>query len=131
MVAIILVKGPFCFVFSTNKTSSPIYAISLSHMKAVVDDSTTVTLETNLGDIEYEVTFEDAETAKEFAKTVAKQAAAGQAEEIRKRLGHEALLVKRSSIRYAESVALKKLDDQPEVPVSAEELISNMPTTAI
>ena len=30
------------------------------------------------------------------------------------RLGHENLLTKRSSVRYAEKIALKKVDDQPE-----------------
>lgn len=30
------------------------------------------------------------------------------------RLGHENLLTKRASVRYAEKVAMKKIDDQPE-----------------
>ena len=32
------------------------------------------------------------------------------------RLGHENLLTKRSSVRYAEKVALKKVDNQPDKP---------------
>ena len=38
------------------------------------------------------------------------------------RLGHERLLTKRSSVRYAESVALSKVGQQPEkkVPIQSD-----------
>ena len=85
-----------------------------------------VWLETNLGDVEYELVFDGSQAAETFCTAANAQAAAGQADEVRKRLGHEHLLVKRASVRYAESVANKKVEDQPEAPVSAEELMANV-----
>lgn len=73
-----------------------------------------VTLETTLGEIEYEMSFADETTAKAFKTAAGRQAARGQAEEVRKRLGHEHLLTKRASVRYAEAVATKKINDAPE-----------------
>jgi hypothetical protein len=84
-----------------------------------------VLLETNLGDVEYEVSFEDGETAQAFATTVTEQAAAGEVDIVRKRLGHEHLLTKRASMRFAASIATKKIEDAPDVPVSNEEIIAS------
>lgn len=129
---LILIKGPFCFVFKNETAASPIYAISLAHMKAKhnAPSSTrdhSVVLETTLGDVEYEFVFADAETAEKFETAATGQAAAGEAALVRKRLGHEHLLRKRASVRFAESVAMKKVEDQPEAPVSGEEIMANMP----
>lgn len=127
-----MIKGPFCFVFKTETSASPIYAISLSHMKAKQNapNSTrgdhSVVLETTLGDVEYEFVFATADTAEKFETAALGQAAAGEADLVRKRLGHEHLLRKRASVRFAESVAMKKVDDQPEAPVSGEEIMANM-----
>lgn len=143
---LILIKGPFCFVFEHEKDLAPKYAISLAHLKAKKQEQShslgpgLTTLETSLGDVEYEINFQGEEEAKTFVTTANKQAAKGESQEVRKvclvmvgdyiltiqqpsflinffllqRLGHEHLLNKRSSIRFAEQVALKKVQDQPE-----------------
>jgi hypothetical protein len=121
---ILLIKGPFCFVFKSEEDLSPKYAISLAHMRPGARDPSRgrsiVTLETSLGDVEYEMSFADETTANAFKTAVGQQAAAGEAEEIRKRLGHEHLLTKRSSVRYAETVAMKKINDAPEKEVGLQ-----------
>mmetsp|Transcript_24405 Transcript_24405/g.39896 ORF Transcript_24405/g.39896 Transcript_24405/m.39896 type:complete len:109 (+) Transcript_24405:803-1129(+) len=73
-----------------------------------------MTIETSLGDKEWELSFEQENIAKQFADTFKQQAAVGEADEVRKRLGHEDLLEKRASVKYAEKVANKKTEDQPE-----------------
>jgi hypothetical protein len=82
----ILIKGPFCFVFDNDKGQAPRYAISfsLSHLKAQIKGETSVTLQTSLGDVDYEFFFNDASTAVTFQGVVSNQAAAGETEEIRK-----------------------------------------------
>jgi hypothetical protein len=127
---IVLVKGPFCFVFVNETASSPKYAIRLAHLKTAIRYPKAVDLETSLGDVEYELTFETAEVAQSFAKTATGQAAAGEVEEVRKRLGHAHLLNKRASVRYAESVAVKKVQEAPDAPVSAEDILTNVAATA-
>lgn len=112
---LLLIKGPFCFVFHNEDDLAPKYAISLAHMKAKNQaQSLVVTLETNLGDTEYEISFVEEKSAKDFVFAVTQQAARGETEEVRKRLGHDHLLSKRASVRFAEKVALKKVEDQPE-----------------
>lgn len=115
---LILIKGPFIFVYANESDKAPKYAISLAHMKAKSQGPSggmhVVTLETNLGDVEYELSFKIQGIAKEFVDAVKKQAAVGEAEEVRKRLGHGNLLTKDASIRYAEKVATRKVEDQPE-----------------
>lgn len=132
---IVLVKGPFAFIFVSETASSPKYAISLVNMKAVAKQSSRgtfpVTLETSLGDAEYGFSFADADTASSFVKAVEEESAAGKAELVRKRLGHEHLLNKRASIRYAESVAVKKVDDAPPAPVSTEEILAGVAAAAM
>jgi len=116
---IILIKGAYCFVFVKESDPAPKYAISLAHMKANLHQSTShgahrVTAGTSLGDIEWELGFENKQLANQFLDSFRQQAAVGEADEVRKRLGHDKLLQKRGSVRYAESVAQKKLEEQPE-----------------
>lgn len=126
----VLVKGPFCFVYVNENASSPKYAISLAYLKATSKTPTTVDLESSLGDVQYELTFATAEIAKSFAKAASKQATAGEVEELRKRIGHEHLLKKRESVRYAESVAVRKMKDAPDPPVSTQDVLAGMAATS-
>jgi hypothetical protein len=92
----VLIKGPFLFVFKNENSQSPKYAVTLAHLKATVKEEghglsthgyTTVNLETSLGDVEYTVTFHTdghLEVATLFASVVTQQAAAGEADEVRK-----------------------------------------------
>ena len=115
---ILLIKGPYLFVFVKETDTAPKYAIELSHMKAVMQQSSekqqNMTIETSLGDVEWELTFEHPNIAKQFSEAFKKQAAVGEADEVRKRLGHEGLGSKRASVKYAEKVATKKCGDAPE-----------------
>ena len=122
---LILIKGPFVFVFKNEDAAAPKYAVSLAHLKAKQQNpQSTVTIESNLGEVEYQIKFAEIEPAKQFVKVANKQAAIGESDEVRKRLGHQHLLNKRKSVRYAETVAMKKVDDQPEKPehLSAEDI---------
>mmetsp|Transcript_21516 Transcript_21516/g.59772 ORF Transcript_21516/g.59772 Transcript_21516/m.59772 type:complete len:242 (+) Transcript_21516:117-842(+) len=115
---IILVKGAYCFVFGKESDPAPKYAVACAHMKAVTQSPShgvhPVTIESALGDVDWELGFEKKELAEEFVDVFRKKAAEGEADEVRKRLGHDNLLQKRSSVKYAESVGEKKLEDQPE-----------------
>lgn len=128
---LIMIKGPFCFVYTSEDAPSPKYAIGLQYMKTERKSAShgryPVLLVDNLGDVQYEFSFDTEETAKKFSIAVKEQAAVAQTEEVRKRLGHEHLMVKRSSVRYAESIAKKKVKDQPDKPISTEEIVNNMP----
>jgi hypothetical protein len=132
---LILVKGPFCFVFAEEDDPAPKYAIGLQYMRPEMKPAQhgryVVLLQDNLGDTQYEVVFPTEDDAERFAKAVKVQAKAAETEEVRKRLGHEHLLNKRASVRYAESIAKKKVDDQPDKPVSAQEVIDTMPAAAM
>ena len=125
-----LIKGPFCFVFAKQDASSPKYAVGLQGMKANAQ-KTTVLLEKILGDVAYEFTFASEQVATEFAAAVQQQAATAQAEMTQKRLGHEHLLQKRSSIVFAEQIAKTKESEQPDAPLSTKEVLANMPTTPL
>ena len=88
---LVMIKGSYIFVYKNEQSQSPKYAISLAHMKAHRREEamghTTVDLETNLGDIEYEFTFHTAnkpDEAKTFARVVGQQAQVGEAEEVQK-----------------------------------------------
>ena len=93
---LVLIKGPFLFVFKSETSKSPKYAIPLAHLKATVKEEghglsthghTSVNLETTLGDVEYVVTFHTAgnpEVATTFANVVTQQAATGEADDVRK-----------------------------------------------
>jgi len=128
---IILIKGFFIFVFADEDANTPLYAISLAHMRAQAKKTSTgytmVLLESSLGDAEYEFSFEVEEDARKFTSVVKEQAAHAEAEEVRKRLGHGDLLTKRASVRYAEDIAKKKVEDQPDAPVTNEEIMAAVP----
>lgn len=117
---LLLIKGPFIFVFGHESDKAPKYAISLAMMKAKPQGGTggnyLVSLETTLGDVEYEISFKTEGIAKQFVDAVKKQASIGETEQIRKRLGHESLISKRSSVQFAENIALKKVEAQPPNP---------------
>lgn len=144
----VLIKGFHCFVFENEGSKSPKYAIELINRKAVIQPShdtiiphvahpgagddtgyTTVHLETSLGDVEYKFTFANMEnTASEFCNAVAVASNDASTEMVRKRLGHENLLTKRSSMKFANAVGTAKAKDQPDAPVSAAEVVAGMPT---
>uniref|UniRef100_A0A7S2N203 Uncharacterized protein n=1 Tax=Helicotheca tamesis TaxID=374047 RepID=A0A7S2N203_9STRA len=134
-IRFLLIKGASCFVFSSEGAPAPKYAISLAHMKAELDPQahggrTTVYLKTNLGDIEYTMTFATEisnEVAVTFRDVVNEQSATAQTEEIKKRLGHEHLLNKRASTKFADAVAMQKVKEQPEAPLTAAEMMDVMP----
>jgi len=115
---IILIKGAYCFIFAKESDPAPKYAISLAHVKAKMQSSSHgiffVTIETSLGDVDWELGFQEKQIAQQFVDAFRQQAAVGEADEVRKRLGHGNLVNKRGSVVYAESVAQKKLEDQPE-----------------
>lgn len=130
----IVVKGPFCFVFRDENAPSPQYAIKLHGMSAEMKDQnphhkgqTLVLLrEGSLGEVQYEFSFASDVIAKKFETAVTEQAANEATEETRKKLGHERLLNKRASVRFAETIALKKEKNQPEKPVSRDDVLQNM-----
>ncbi|CAB9515883.1 expressed unknown protein [Seminavis robusta] len=126
---LVLLKGPFCFVFKNAGASAPLYAISLVDMKTDRKGQVAL-LQTNLGDTDYELTFSDEADAKKFCRTADKLAKTGQADEIRKKLGHEHLLDRTKSVKFAEAIAAKKYDDQPSAPLNNEDLLANTPVTA-
>ena len=147
----LLIKGYHCFVFKNEEGKSPKYAIELINRRATVQpehagllphvphpgaghDATyaTVHLETALGDVEYKFTFaEDAAgdgLAAKFCNAVAVASNGAATEQARKRLGHEGLLTKRASVKYAEVIAKDKVNEQPEKPVGAGEVLAGMPS---
>jgi hypothetical protein len=109
---LILVKGPFCFVFVNENAPSPKYAIALKDIRARVkhpSSSGHVLLETIMGDVEYELTFATEEIAQQFADVVRRQHSAASKAGIRQRMGHDHLpavaQAVASSILYAGAVA--------------------------
>jgi hypothetical protein len=91
---IILIKGPFCFVFNKESDPAPKYAIGAAHMKPVMHapqsqkSQSVVTIETALGDVEWEIRFDKENIAKQFVESFRQQAAIGESDEARKvRLG--------------------------------------------
>lgn len=85
---ILLIKGPYCFVFIKETDASPKYAIALAHMKAVTQPSSrgqfAVSIETSMGDSEWEVVFQQENIAKQFVECFNQQAAIGEADQVRK-----------------------------------------------
>lgn len=129
-VRYVLIKGAFCFVFASEDAPSPKYAISLAGMKTKAGNSAhgaaTIFLTTDFGDVSYTFIFEttgDADIAKKFARAVANEASIAQTEMVKKRLGHAHLIKKHQSVRYAEGIAIEKLNDQPEAPLTSGELM--------
>ncbi len=85
---IVLIKGAYCFVFNKETDASPKYAIALAHMKAVTQPSSRgqfpVSIETSMGDREWEVIFQQENIAKQFVDCFKHQAAIGEADQVRK-----------------------------------------------
>lgn len=125
----LLIKGPFCFVYASKDDAAPKYAVGLQSMQAQLKStaSPVVVLQTELGDTEYEFVFNDIETAKQFQAAIDAESASAQVAAVRKRLGHEHLLSKRSSLIFAETIAMEKLSDQPDAPISNREIASVIP----
>lgn len=96
-----MIKGPFVFVYVHESDKAPTYAINLAHLKAKLQGGSAsaylVTLETTLGDVEYEISFNTESIAKDFVDVVKKQASVGEAEEVRKVNYHFRLLPKLKS----------------------------------
>jgi hypothetical protein len=140
----LLIKGYHCFVFKDEEGVAPKFAVELNHRKAVLQpkhdaNHCVVHLETSLGDVEYKFTFAkshldendtvttpDAKAAA-FVTAVGAAASAAQTEEVRTRLGHQGLLNKRSSVRYANNIGVAKAKEQPEKPVGMGEVMREMP----
>ena len=135
----LLIKGYHCFVFDNDEGMSPKYAIELMNRKAFIgtlsilptlatkklraaprQDTTyaTVHLETSMGDVEYKITFSDSLLASKFCDAVMNASTNATSDEVRKRLGHEKLLNKRASVRFANTIGASKVKDQPTAPVS-------------
>ena len=122
----LVVKGPFCFVFKSETASSPSYAIQLRSITPENEKgSKTVALRDNAS-AQYTMTFDTPDKAAEFATAVIRRAEAAEVEEVRKRLGHGHLINTRASVRFAEAIAIEKTKDQPDAPISAGEILSNM-----
>lgn len=78
------------------------------HPAAASERTQTVTLESGLGDIEYQFEFDkrqDPDIAKRFASAVRGDIALGERMEMKKKLGHEKDSDTRKSVRYACIVA--------------------------
>jgi hypothetical protein len=135
----LLIKGYHCFVFDNEDSMSPKYAIELMNRKAFIGtlsiipgtfaakkphaprkDTTyaTVHLETSMGDVDYKITFSDSLLASKFCDAVMNASTNATSEEVRKRLGHEKLLNKRASVRFANTIGASKVKEQPVAPVS-------------
>lgn len=136
---LLLIKGHSCFVFSNEDSSSPKYAIDLTHMTAEIDQqhhhhhTTDVLFRSSLGDVEYKFMFdtskkEDENAPKEFVDVVTGAAADAKEEIIKTRLGHAHLLKKRASAKYADSVANTKVKDQPDAPIGIVDAMAGIPT---
>jgi len=150
-VYFLLIKGYHCFVYKNEDSKAPKYAIELINRKAVIQPSheslipriphpgaahdttyTTIHLETSLGDVEYKFTFANLEDnmASKFCNAVAVASNDASTEQVRKRLGHEGLLNKRGSVRYAQAIGAAKAKDQPDAPLGAGEVLAGMPSAA-
>lgn len=45
------------------------------------------------------------------------------------RLGHDHLIKRGKSVKYAEAIGAQKCKDQPEKPVTQQEILANVPMT--
>ncbi len=86
----ILIKGPFVFVYSKQTASAPTYSIPLKHQRVNVHDikgnSQVVTLESGLGDIEYEFKFdlnENRELGANFGRVLEEEIVIGNTAEVK------------------------------------------------
>jgi hypothetical protein len=98
----VLIKGPNLFVYETKTSVGPKYAVDLAHKKCTLhpaaanDPVQIVTIESGLGDIEYQFEFDktrrvgggeqdpDEEIAKKFVSAVRGDIALGETMEIKK-----------------------------------------------
>lgn len=135
----LLIKGQHLFVFKDEEGKSPKYAVELIGRRAVLQPShgpgaqshAVVNLETGLGDLEYVFTFDITnrrDLGSSFVTAISTAAAEASTELARKRLGHEGLLTKRGSLRYAANIGEAKTKDAPEAPLSTGEVLAGMPT---
>lgn len=85
----IMIKGPFIFVFKHDKAQTPEYAISLVQLKVNLQGQlhelgdTIVTLQSDQGSIEYDLSFYEEALANEFVSAANKHANIGFPEEIK------------------------------------------------
>jgi hypothetical protein len=111
-IRLILMKGPFVFVFENEKCRSPKFVVALQDMRVQVKrpaSSGQVLLEPNLDGAEHELTFETEAIAEEFIDAVREQQYGAATDLIRQNLGHAHLHVRSTSVLYAEAVALETL----------------------
>lgn len=140
----LLVKGYHCFVFKDEDGVAPKFAIELNHRKAALQpkhdaNHCIVHLQTSLGDVEYKFTFakshlDENDTVRTpdakagaFVTAVSAASSAAQSDEVRTRLGHQGLLDKRGSVRFAINIGKEKAKQQPEKPVGMGEVMREMP----
>jgi len=132
---LVLMKGPFIFVFPSDveTTGTPEYAISLLDLHAEITPSSTngshhpVILKKSVveDDFAYEFVFMTVQDATKFQTCVERQSKSAQTNEIRKNIGHAHLVQRTKSIRYAETIAIKKVSNQPEKPVKMTSAFSD------
>jgi hypothetical protein len=128
---LLLIKGPFVFVYAISNHTSPKYAISLESLVPSVkdNDTNTILLQTSLGETQYEIRFQNNEDAVKFKNVVTEQSAIGRNNATRTKIGHGHLLNKRSSVKYAEEIALNKyILEQPSEPITTKDVIDTMAT---
>jgi hypothetical protein len=131
-ICYVLIKGPFCFVFLTQDSPSPNYAIGLLHMEANLKTSIScsrpvVALQYRLGNVDYEFFFNAMEIATQFKTAIDIETKSAHIEAVRKQLGHDKLVTKRPSLTFAETVGKDKVSNQPAVPSSNQEILYAMP----
>lgn len=131
----VLVKGTNLFIFAKETSPAPKYAVDIPHKKIVlrekVGHSQIVTIETGLGDVEYKVKFDlraNEHVAKNFALALKEEAAVGETNEIKEKLGHRSAFKASKSIMYADTVAAQKRKNQPDAPLTMGEAMINVPT---
>jgi hypothetical protein len=131
-ICYVLIKGPFCFVFLTQDSPSPNYAIGLLYMEANLETSIlcgrpVVALQQRLGNVEYEFCFNAMEIATQFKTAIDIETKSAHTEAVRKRLGHDKLVTKRPSLAFAETLGKDKVSNQPASPSSNQEILHAMP----
>jgi hypothetical protein len=133
----VLVKGTNLFVFVREDSPSPKYAIDLAHktvnLHPISGHSQIVTIEDGFGDIDYKFRFElreNSDLAKNFSNVLKETIAMSDTNEVKDKLGHKRSQCSKS-VKYANTIAAEKERDCPSKPISAAEIMSNDPTTAI
>jgi hypothetical protein len=131
----VLIKGANLFVFAKEDSAAPKYAVELTHKKISLHEALghtqVVTLESGLGDVEYKFKFdlrENPELAKNFAVAMREQVAVGESNEVKQKLGHRPAFDASKSVKYANTVAAKKKEDQLDAPIGMAEVMANGPS---